>query len=287
MAPRRPPRGIYAPVVAFFHEGETLDVDALKTHIERLSKSGVAGLVIQGSNGEAPHLLRSERQRVIATAAAVLKQHGRPDAVIIAGCGAQSTRETIQLCSEAKESGADYALVLSPSYWTGAMQKPVIQKFFDDVATASPIPILLYNFPAVTSGIDLDSDLIAALAASNDKIPFAAFAGKSDFFLHGLVAGSNGVIAAAANFVPKVHLRLLELYDAGELKQAQELQTRLSQADWVLVQLGVAGLKAALDRYFGYGGGRSRRPLGMVASAKFEGEKDAVLKGLVELETSL
>ncbi|KAF3802428.1 putative 4-hydroxy-2-oxoglutarate aldolase [Colletotrichum gloeosporioides] len=311
MAPRCPPRGIYAPVVAFFHEDETLDVEALKTHIERLSKSGVAGLVIQGSNGEAPHLLHSERQQVIATAAAVLKQHGRPDAVIIAGCGAQSTRETIQLCSEAKESGADYALVLSPSYWTGAMQKPVIQKFFDDVATASPIPILLYNFPAVTSGIDLDSDLIAALAASNDKIvgckltcgnlgklhrvahdakipqPFAAFAGKSDFFLHGLVAGSNGVIAAAANFVPKVHLRLLELYDAGELKQAQELQTKLSQADWVLVQLGVAGLKAALDRYFGYGGGRSRRPLGMVASAKFEGEKDAVLKGLVELETSL
>ncbi|KAK2735407.1 hypothetical protein CKAH01_01788 [Colletotrichum kahawae] len=313
MAPRCPPRGIYAPVVAFFHEDETLDVEALKTHIERLSKSGVAGLVIQGSNGEAPHLLHSERQQVIATAAAVLKQHGRPDAVIIAGCGAQSTRETIQLCSEAKESGADYALVLSPSYWSKSWihRKPVIQKFFDDVATASPIPILLYNFPAVTSGIDLDSDLIATLAASNDKIvgckltcgnlgklhrvahdakipqPFAAFAGKSDFFLHGLVAGSNGVIAAAANFVPKVHLRLLELYDAGDLKAAQELQTKLSQADWVLVQLGVAGLKAALDRYFGYGGGRSRRPLGMVASAKFEGEKDAVLKGLVDLETSL
>lgn len=193
----------------------------------------------------------------------------------------------------------------------GAMQKPVIQKFFDDVATASPIPILLYNFPAVTSGIDLDSDLIADLAASNPKVvgckltcgnlgklhrvahderipqPFAAFAGKSDFFLHGLVAGSNGVIAAAANFTPKVHVKLLELYDTGKLKEATELQTKLSRADWVLVQLGVAGLKAALDRYFGYGGGRSRRPLGLVASAKFEGEKDAVLKDLVDLESSL
>ncbi|WQF81917.1 Putative aldolase-type TIM barrel [Colletotrichum destructivum] len=333
MAPRAPPRGIYAPVVAFFHEDETLDLAALKTHVERLAKSGVAGLVIQGSNGEAPHLLHSERQQVIATAAEVLKQHGKSDAVIIAGCGAQSTRETVQLCTEAKESGADYALVLSPSYWStyygplsfvfpqqnentnrftaGAMQKPVIQQFFDDVATASPIPILLYNFPAVTSGIDLDSDLIAGLAASNANIvgckltcgnlgklhrvahderipkPFAAFAGKSDFFLHGLVAGSHGVIAAAANFTPKVHVKLLQLYDEGKLAEAQELQTKLSQADWVLVQLGVAGLKAALDRYFGYGGGRSRRPLGLVASAKFEGEKDAVLKSLVDLESSL
>ncbi|KPM41833.1 hypothetical protein AK830_g4733 [Neonectria ditissima] len=311
MAPSCPPRGVYAPVVAFFNDDETLDFGALKAHITRLAKAGVAGLVIQGSNGEAPHLLHSERQEVIATASSVLKENGVPGAVIIAGCGAQSTRESIQLCQEAKESGADYALVLSPSYWTGAMQKPVISKFFDDVAKASPIPILLYNFPAVTSGIDLDSDLIAEVAASNSNIvgckftcgnlgklhrvthdsritkPFAAFAGKFDFFLHGLVAGSNGVIAAAANLAPAVHVHLLKLYDDGKIKEAQEIQTRLSQADWVLVQLGVAGLKAALDRYYGYGGGRSRRPLGLVASAKFEGEKDVVLKGLVDLENSL
>ncbi|KAH6957892.1 hypothetical protein EDB80DRAFT_736143 [Ilyonectria destructans] len=311
MAPTCPPRGVYAPVVAFFNEDETLDFGALKAHITRLAKAGVAGLVIQGSNGEAPHLLHSERQEVIATASSVLKESGIPGAVIIAGCGAQSTRESIQLCEEAKQAGADYALVLSPSYWTGAMQKPVIFKFFDDVAKASPIPILLYNFPAVTSGIDLDSDIIAELSAANANIvgckltcgnlgklhrvahdqrttkPFAAFAGKSDFFLHGLVAGSNGVIAAAANLAPAVHVHLLKLYDEGKIKEAQDLQTRLSQADWVLVQLGVAGLKAALDRYYGYGGGRSRRPLGLVASARFEGEKDTILKGLVDLENSL
>lgn len=117
MAPTCPPRGIYAPVVAFFFEDETLDIETLKVHVTRLAEAGVAGLVIQGSNGEAPHLLHSERKEVISTAAAVLKEKGRPDAVIIAGCGAQSTRETIQLCQEAHESGAHYALVLSPSYW--------------------------------------------------------------------------------------------------------------------------------------------------------------------------
>jgi 4-hydroxy-2-oxoglutarate aldolase len=193
----------------------------------------------------------------------------------------------------------------------GAMQKATIQKFFNDVATASPLLILLYNFPAVTSGIDLDSDTIATLAASSPNIvgckltcgnlgklhrvahdariqrPFAAFAGKSDFFLHGLVAGSNGVIAAAANMFPKVHVKLLAYFDEGDLKAAQELQTKLSDADWVLVQLGVAGLKAALDRYYSYGGGRSRRPLGLVESAKFEGRPDTILKELVDLENSL
>ncbi|KAI1484922.1 hypothetical protein F5X96DRAFT_662194 [Biscogniauxia mediterranea] len=307
-----PPRGVYAPVVAFFHEDETLDLDALQKHVTRLAQAGVAGLVIQGSNGEAPHLDHSERKQVISTALATLKQYGKPDAVIIAGCGAQSTRETIQLCQEASESGAHFALVLSPSYWVGAMQQPTIQKFFSDVASASPIPILLYNFPGVTSGIDLDSDLIAGLAASNpNKIvgckltcgnlgklhrvshdkriqtPFAAFAGKSEFFLHGLVAGSNGLIGAAANLVPKVHVKLLKLYDEGNLSAAQELQTQLSEADWVLVRMGVSGLKAALDKYYQYGGGRSRRPLLPVQSSAFSGERDEILQRVVDLEDSL
>lgn len=192
------------------------------------------------------------------------------------------------------------------------MQKPVIFSFFHDVATASPIPILLYNFPAVTGGIDLDSDLIASLAAANANIvgckltcgnmgklqriahdpriarPFAAFAGKTDFFLHGLVGGSHGVIAATANLLPKTHGHMLKLYDEGRLREAQELQTRFSRADWALVQLGIAGIKAALQKYYGYGGGGSRRPLGSsVDAAKLDGEVDAAVGGLIELENSL
>ncbi|KAI2615831.1 hypothetical protein GGR54DRAFT_641922 [Hypoxylon sp. NC1633] len=312
MAPISPPRGVYAPVVAFFHEDESLDLDALKVHVTRLAKGGVAGLVIQGSNGEAPHLLHSERQQVISTARSTLNEQGRDTAVIIAGCGAPSTRETIQLCAEAKEAGADYALVLSPSYWPQAMGPPVIKKFFTDVAAASQIPVLIYNFPGVTAGLDISSDTIAELAAANpNKIvgckltcgnlgklhrvahdaritaPFATFAGKSDFFLHGLVGGSNGVIAAAANFVPKVHVQLLRLYDEGKLAEATRLQMYLSEADWVLVGLGVAGLKAAVDRYFGYGGGRSRRPLGLVLASAFDGGRDDVLRRIVDPEKSL
>ncbi|ATY61388.1 Aldolase-type TIM barrel [Cordyceps militaris] len=311
MAPHCPPRGIYVPCVAFFHEDETLDFEAIRAHITRIAKAGVDGLVIQGSNGEAMHMSHEERIQVLKLARAILDEHGKPDATIIAGGGAQSTRESIQLCKEAHEAGADYALVLSPSYWLPAMQKPVIYKYFDDVATASPIPILLYNFPGVTGGIDLDSDLIISLAASNSNIvgckltcgnmgklqrvahdarigrDFAAFAGKTDFMLHGLVGGSHGVIAAAANLVPKLHTLMLQLYDEGRLQEAQALQTRFSRGDWALVQLGVAGLKAALDRYYGYGAGRSRRPLGAVDAAKFDGEAGAPLLDLVEHENSL
>lgn len=191
------------------------------------------------------------------------------------------------------------------------MQRPVIQKFFDDVATGSPIPIVLYNFPGVTSGINIDSDMMINLAVNNPKVvgvkltcgnmgalqrvaheprlegKFAPFAGKTDFMLHGLVGGSHGVIAAAANLFPKVHNEMLRLYDAGKLAECQALQTRFSRADWALVQLGVAGLKAALDKYYGYGQGRSRRPLGLVDASKFDGDAGAPLQDMVGFENSL
>jgi 4-hydroxy-2-oxoglutarate aldolase len=194
----------------------------------------------------------------------------------------------------------------------GAMKKDTITEFFNDVASESPIPVLIYNFPGVTAGIDIDSDMISELATANvgkvvgckltcgnlgklhrvahDKRitrPFAAFAGKSDFFLHGLVAGSNGVIAAAANLVPKIHVQLLQLYDEGKLAEAQELQTYLSEVDWILVKLGVAGLKGAIQKYYEYGGGRSRRPLGSVRASAFDGEAGDALKRIVEYEKSL
>jgi 4-hydroxy-2-oxoglutarate aldolase len=113
-----PPRGIYTPVTAFFLADESLDTDALQSHILRLAAAGVRGLVIHGSNGEAPHLTHAERTTVISTVRKTLVSNGFQHIVIIAGCGAQSTRETVQLCTEAEAAGAQWALILSPSYWS-------------------------------------------------------------------------------------------------------------------------------------------------------------------------
>lgn len=76
----------------------------------------------------------------------------------------------------------------------------------------------------------------------------------------------------------------------GDLKGATELQTKLSDVDWVLVQLGVAGLKAALAKYYGYGAGRSRKPLtsgGEAVQIALEGEAGKILQELVDLEAEL
>lgn len=176
------------------------------------------------------------------------------------------------------------------------------------MAEESKLPILIYNFPGVTSGIDISSDSVIRLAKKHPgkivgvkltcgnvgklqriasalpKDGFSPFAGKSDFFLPALVAGSNGVIAALANVAPKTHVRLLQLYQDGDLKAAIELQSKLSHADWALSKVGVAGVKAVVSHFFSYGSGRGRRPLGQTTVSALSDDIVGPIKEVIELE---
>ncbi|KAJ4480133.1 aldolase [Lentinula aciculospora] len=288
-----PPPGVYVPAVLFFHRGsEDIDEEAYGKHILRLAEGGVTGILIQGSNGEAQHLSHSERSRTIAFARKTLDEAGFHHVLIIAGTGAQSARETKELCVQAKESGAGWVLVLTPSTWAPAMGVESIIKFHREVADASPLPYMIYNFPTVTAGIDLDSDLISSLATHpnivgtklscgnvgkiqrlsssfDSKSDFATFAGKSDVFLHTLLSGGAGTIAALVNLVPKIHTRIYQLFreyqetkNAKVLEEAFVLQAKLSAADWGVSKIGgVGGVKAIVAREFGYGNTVVRGPL--------------------------
>ncbi|KAL2814023.1 hypothetical protein BJX63DRAFT_431654 [Aspergillus granulosus] len=307
-----PRKGVYTPLVTFFNEDESIDLPSTLTHAKRMADGGVTGLVLQGSNGEAPHLDHNERKTLVRAIRDHLNQLNYIDIQLIVGCGAPSVRETLLHIAEAKESGADFALVLPPSYWAAAMNVPVIEGFLHNVATESPLPVLIYNFPGVTSGIDISSDSIIRLATTTPNIVgckltcgnvgklqritstlaqrprgFSAFGGKSDFFLPALVTGSHGIIAALANIAPRVHVKLLQLYEEGDLKGAQALQAKLSDADWALGKVGVVGVKAVIQRYFGYGTGRGRRPLGVATAEGISEEVLGPIGEVVRLEKEL
>ena len=141
--PTTPPPGVYAPALTFFNDDETIDWPNTTKHLQRLLASGVRGLVILGTNGEAAHLLRDEKIEAVRHARSVIKQEGS-DAVIVAGCSAHSVKETLILIDDAVGAGAEYALTLVPSYWPGAMTKPVIESFFSQVRTL----LLIFHFPA-------------------------------------------------------------------------------------------------------------------------------------------
>ncbi|OAA70696.1 dihydrodipicolinate synthase [Cordyceps fumosorosea ARSEF 2679] len=306
-------RGIYVPTVAFF-DADTEDLDTKTTgrHAVRLAKAGVAGIAVQGSNGEAVHLLREERVAVTQATRQALDAAGFTSTPLIVGCGAQSTLEAVRLCQDAAAAGGDYALVLPPSYYCGLFDgAATVTEFFTAVADASPIPILVYNYPGATPGVDLGSDTLAALArhpnvagckftcgntgklgrvaaaarAAGDD--FLCFAGSADFTLPALAAGGAGVIGGLANVAPRACVRVFDVAEKeGVLSpEAVRLQEVVARGDWVAIQTGVVGVKAALNEYAGYGG-FSRRPLPRPDAAKTKVIADG-LKELMELENSL
>ncbi|HZC06242.1 MAG TPA: dihydrodipicolinate synthase family protein [Ktedonobacterales bacterium] len=270
--------GIYPPVPTFFHQDESLDLDTQRMHIERLRERGIVNIVALGSNGEAVHLDRDERRAVIGA----IREAAGAEAQILAGVGAQSTRETIALCQLAADAGADVALALPPSHYGGKMGMAVQRAHFLAVADASPLPVMVYNMPANAAGIDLDAETVISLSthpniigmkdssgnvtkmaevAAGAREGFTVLAGSAGFLLPAMVIGAQGAIAALANIAPRECLRLLDLYHQGKLTDARALQARLIPVNTAVTSgYGVAGLKAALQ-FVAHYGGEPRRPL--------------------------
>jgi 4-hydroxy-2-oxoglutarate aldolase len=259
-----PPSGVWCPAVTFFnHEDDTLDLAPQKKYYEYLSKSGLAGLVILGTNAEAFLLTREERFQLISTA----REAVGPTFPIMAGVGAHSTKQVLELVADAAKAGANYVLVLPPAYFGKASTLPVIERFFSDVSAKSPLPIVIYNFPAVCNGVDLDSEFITKLAkkhanivgvkltcASVGKITrlaaslpaseFATFGGQSDFMIGGLSVGSAGCIAAFANVFPKTLSKIYKLYKEGNFEEALRLHQIAALAESPC-KAGIASTKYA------------------------------------------
>jgi len=283
--------GTYVPTPAFFDPAtEELDILTIQKHTVRLASAGLQGIVTQGSNGEAVHLSHKERDQVTAATREALDGAGYQNVTVIVGCGAQSTRETIELCREGKEAGGDYAMVLPPSYYKTAYSNEVLLKFFADVADASPMPILIYNYPGAVAGIDLDSDTITKLSrhpniigckltcANTGKLnrianaapaDFMTMGGSSDFTLQTMIAGGKGVIAGLVNVAPRACVTLYSLYASGEVELAKKLQAVVARGDWMVIKGGVVSTKSALQTYFGYGG-YGREPLPRPSEAEVQ-----------------
>ncbi|KIJ66717.1 hypothetical protein HYDPIDRAFT_26144 [Hydnomerulius pinastri MD-312] len=305
-----PPPGIYVPAVLFFKENEDFDVPAIKAHILRLAKGGVTGIVVQGSNGEAQHLSHEERKEAISITRQTLDENGFQNVVIIAGCGAPSARESKQLCVDAKEAGAGFVLVLTPSVWPGQMTRDATLAFHRDVATHSPLPYMVYNFPTVTAGLNLESDIILELSehpnivgtklscgsigklhrltSAKPSSEFATLAGVSEVLLQGLLSGSAGAIAALPNLVPKLHMKMYELFKAGKINEAMEIQGLLGQGDYATGKVGgIGALKALSSKHFGYGQIYVRGPLQAATTEQLSGPYYEKLEELIAMEKSL
>ncbi|GEM07439.1 dihydrodipicolinate synthase [Rhodotorula toruloides] len=302
------PHGVYAPVLTFYSgKDEQLDLDTYKKHVQFVARGGV-NIVALGSMGESVQLTHQERNLIVKAAREALDADPKLSQVpLIAGTGASSTKETIELTKEAAEAGADFAMVISPGYFAGAMSRKAIKQFFVDVPEASPIPVLVYNYPGASAGIDIDIAAAAPnvvgckltcgsvgkltrLTALRDD--FAVLGGFIDFLGPSLLARAAGGITGVGNVAPKTCAKLYKdtlaaLSGQASISSAQDLQFIVSRADWALAKTGIAGAKWVLDQLEGYGG-KPRRPL--LPFDESDGKGNQLLedlKEILEVEKSL
>ncbi|KAH0490195.1 hypothetical protein TgHK011_001675 [Trichoderma gracile] len=289
------PPGIHAPSLTWFTNdaSQEIDWDLQERHLHFVISSGLHGIVIAGTNGEAVTLTQDEKLKLIKMTRRVATEVGRPDVPITVGCSGQCTRDVIAETKLAKEAGADFVLMLVPSYFHFAMTKDVIVAFFEEVqncfhssgvefrltrsrkaADASPLPVVIYNYPNVVAGLDVDSEMldrlakhpnivgvkltcggiakVSRIAASYTPNEFSALAGQSDWLVPALSVGGTGAITGIANLYPKTCIRIHDLFVAGKVKEATALQLELAKMEWGFAKGGINGTKWVVAKLRGY-----------------------------------
>ena len=151
--------GIFPPITTPFYPDGKVYFKKLESNVERYSRTPVAGIVVEGSTGEAILLSDEERRDVLKAVRAA----AAPNKVLIAGTGIESAIETLRLTEYAAELGYDVAMVRTPHYYKKQMQTENLLAFYRTVADRSPLPVIIYNFPQAT-GYDMPAEVVVALA---------------------------------------------------------------------------------------------------------------------------
>ena len=282
-------RGILAPAVTPFGEHGEVDLDAFASNIRAHLDAGACGIVVTGSTGEAALLDDAERKGLVERA----RREIAADRTLLVGTGAESTRATIARTRAAAERGADGVLVVAPHYYGEAMTPVALLAHYERVADASPVPVLLYTIPKYMH-FALPPDVVATLAqhenvagmkdSSGDATllahylesqtdQFRVLTGSGVLFGEALRMGAHGGILAVSLFAAELSFDVWRARERGDADGAVRAQAVLAPlAAKIVGGMGVAGVKAALDR-IGLNGGAPRpplRPLGLAACAELE-----------------
>jgi 4-hydroxy-tetrahydrodipicolinate synthase len=222
-------------------EDGSLDLDGLRRLIEWHIAEGTDGLVVVGTTGESPTVDFDEHCQLIRVAV----QHAAGRVPVIAGTGANSTREAIELQAFAKKAGADLCLSVVPYY-----NKPTqegLYRHFKAIAEAVDIPTIVYNVPGRTV-TDMLNDTVVRLAQVPNvvgikdatanlergadlirRVPkgFAIYSGDDATALPLILLGGDGVISVTANVAPRSMREMCSAAFAGDLQKARALNNKL------------------------------------------------------------
>jgi len=263
-----PLTGIIPPLVTPLSSRDELDVPGLEHLVEHVLAGGVSGLFLLGTTGEGPSLSYHLRRELIER---VCRQVNNRVPVLV-GITDTAFVESVNLARHATDAGAA-ALVAAPPYYLPEGQ-PELQEYLDHLVPELPLPLFLYNMPALTKvsfSLEtlrhaLETARIAGLKdSSGDMVYFhraldllaqrpdwTLLIGPEELLADALFAGAHGGINGGANLFPKLYVRLFEAVRAGNTARARELHRHVMRLSGSLYHIGrhpsslIKGIKCAL-----------------------------------------
>ncbi|MES2995940.1 MAG: 4-hydroxy-tetrahydrodipicolinate synthase [Verrucomicrobiota bacterium] len=268
--------GTYTALITPFRDGK-IDSAAFKALIDRQIVAGIDGIVPVGTTGESPTLDMDEHMEVVRLA--VEFAAGRCE--VIAGTGANSTSEAIELTEAAEKSGATGTLQVAP-YYNKPSQEGLYQHF-RAIAESTSLPVMLYSVPG-RSVVEIAPETAARLAAdcativaikeaggSVDRINqlvqalpenFTILSGDDPLTLPFISCGARGLVSVAANIIPDVMVKIVRTCIAGDFAGALALQKKYYPLMRGLMSLDVNPVPVKTAAHFmGHCGGEFRLPL--------------------------
>lgn len=267
-----------------------IDVEALDKHIQHLIDAGVHGLVPGGSTGEFSAMTLSERKQLIEIC--VKSAAGRVP--VIAGIGALSTKDGVELAEHAARAGASALMVVPPFYDSVSVEQ--LHEMLGDMHAASSLPIMYYNIPSA-SGLTLTAKEIAGLSKVGVKYlkdtsgnapaltdllftyhdEITTFNGWDTLTFYGLAAGAKGSVWGASNIIPELSMQLWDAVAVkGDLKLGRELWAKIFPICKFLETYNyAAAIKTGME-LLGASTGGNRKPFALLP-----GEQRAELAGLL------
>lgn len=261
-------QGSFVAIVTPMHADGSLDIPSLHQLIDVQINAGTDGIVIVGTTGESPTVDYDEHRALIKTTVDYVA--GR--IAVIAGTGANSTREAIELTQAAKALGADACLLVAP-YYNKPTQEGLYQHY-RTVAEAVDIDQILYNVPGRT-GVDISNDTTLRLAAISNIVgikdatgslergadliirapkDFAIYSGDDASGMALMLIGGKGAISVTANVAPKLMHEMCIAAMTGKIAEACAINAKLFPlhqklfveanpipVKWVLNQMGLIG----------------------------------------------
>jgi N-acetylneuraminate lyase len=288
--------GIFSALITPFSEDGSLNLSALKPLAEFQLAQGLHGFYVGGSTGEAFLQSPAERASVLTEFARVV--HGR--AKLIAHIGAIATDEAVGLARAAAEAGYHAVSAIPPFYYDFSPSE--VYAHYLALAEATPLPLIVYNFPAKSARPLSTSDLLKLLAHPNiigikhtsqnlyqlERIKAAApesvvYSGFDEMFVGGMAMGADGGIGTTFNVMGGLFVQIFQAMAAGDLVRAGTLQAQANDVIDVLIDVGVFPGTKAMLKLLGVDCGACRRPFAPLTAEQQAKVEKIVASHLVPL----